>query len=135
MNRTDVALVSRWFSGRLLLLLLALFVCGSQGRAQRPQQLRVAASPAFSGRALVPSSGPAVTIAPSYCTEDRLIGIGVGATLGAGAGWLMYELSIGAFSSSRATASGRQSARWVLGGAVVGALWGALAPSPHRECR
>jgi hypothetical protein len=130
----DAAESYRLFSSRSLIPLLALLVAGPRLSAQRPEQLRVSVAPALSRR-LELMQMPQLSLPSelSICTEDRLIGIGVGATLGAGAGWLMYKLSIGALSSSRTSASG--PAPWMWGGAALGALWGALAASPHHECR
>ena len=53
-----------------------------------------------------------------------------GAVAGAGVGWLVFSMGIGALSSDHGAPYKRERRRWVIGGAVFGALLGAFSPLP-----
>lgn len=61
---------------------------------------------------------------------NRAGNVVAGAVAGALTGWLAYSIGVGALSADHGESYRRGRRRWIIGGAVIGALFGAFISPP-----
>jgi hypothetical protein len=81
----------------------------------------------------VPARSTPVSPRPEGTTLNRAGNVVMGAAVGAAYGWFIYTITVGALASDHGAPYKRGRRRWIIGGAVFGALVGAFSDPEHRR--